>query len=160
MNVMRFTVVAAGGTVSFVAPCESLLPLVAGCAQNPRTLTQLLDSVGRFDQRLREFVNSGLAVFDEHNTKGDYSSIHAALQLCEPHQIPVFRVVDEKTRRASLEPVKAGVVIFNLVDRRIVQIHNTYGEVRRRGRVPVFDERRRTGEVYRYELPASWDIVP
>jgi hypothetical protein len=37
---------------------------------------------------------------------------------------------DERTRQASLQPVKAGVIIFNPRNRRIVQIQNTYSERR------------------------------
>lgn len=160
MNVMRYTVVDVQGAVSFVAPCEALLPLVAACAENPRNLNQLLSYAGRYYRPLKERVSSGLAVFDEHNGVGDYRAIHSALRYGRAYEIPAFRVVDDQTRQASLEPVKAGVVLFNLIDRRIVQVHNTYREVRRRGKVQVYRSEAPTDEVHLYELPPTWHIVP
>lgn len=160
MNVMRFTVIDARGAISFVAPCEALSALVAACADNPARYEALLERAGRFSPKLESYVLSGLAVFDEHNGEGHHEAIHAALRHMRPHEVPPFRVVDDETRRASLEAVKAGVVLFNLLDRRIVQVQNSYDEVRRRGRVRVYQGTRWAGEVHRYELPSSWDIVP
>lgn len=160
MNVMRFTIIDARGAISFVAPCDELGALVAACADNPSTCEALLEGAGRFSPKLESYVLSGLAVFDEHNADGVYNAIHSALHHLRPHEVPPFRVVDEETRRASLEPVKAGVVLFNLLDRRIVQVQNSYSEVQRRGRVRVYKGPRWGGEVHRYELPSSWNIVP
>lgn len=160
MNLMRYTVVDRAGAVSFVADCDALAAIVAGCAVNPRSLPELLDAAHEFDKRLREYVTSGLAIFDEHNSPANPAAIHAALDYCPPHELPVFRVIDDHTRQASLQPVKAGVIIFNLVDRRIVQVMNTYAEIRRKGRVRVHDGRHFTDEVHRYELPGDWRLVP
>lgn len=159
MNVMRYTVVGDSATVSFVAGCESLPTLVAACAGNPRTVEQLMAFVARYEPKLAEYVACGLAVFAEHNVEGHSEAICSALKYCPPHEQPVFRVVDGETRRASLQPVKAGIVIFNLPARRIVQIHNTYAEIRRKGRVIVRDAVGKP-RVFRYELPANWVIVP
>ncbi|MCL4465032.1 MAG: hypothetical protein M1401_02535 [Chloroflexi bacterium] len=158
MNVMRYTVVDARGTVSFVAGCESLVHLVAACSASPRTLAELLHLAGRYDPRLEEYVTSGLAVFDEHNVDGHNDSIHSALRYCQPHELPVFRVVDDETREASLQRVKAGILIFNLKARRIVQLLNAYQAIQRKGRVVVTEGREK--RVYRYELPQVWAIVP
>jgi hypothetical protein len=130
MNVMRFTVIDGDGAVSFVESCDALPLLVSACAEGAARLADLLNLVSRRRPRLRERVESGLAVFDEHNASGEYLAIHGALRYHEPHETPVFRVVDETTRQASLQAVKAGIVIFNLRSRRIVQIQNTYSEIR------------------------------
>ena len=102
----------------------------------------------------------GLAVFDEHNTRDNHQAIHGALDHCRPHEMPVFRVVDGRTREASLTAVHAGVVIFNLQAKRIVQIQNSYAEIPRRGRgravKPASPERR----LIKYELPTYWALVP
>jgi hypothetical protein len=71
----------------------------------------------------------------------------------------VFRVIDSETRRMSLHPVKAGIVLFNLRARRIIQVQNTYSEVQRRGRLIQRTDSGRN-RVLRYELPATWIIVP
>lgn len=160
MNVMRFTVVDGRGAVSFVADCDVLLPIVAACQESPRTLEELLGEVARFRPRLRDYVESGLAVFDEHNIRGNYRAIHEAIEFLPPVETPVFRVVDDRTRQASLEAVKAGIVIFNLVDRRIVQVQNTYTEVRRKGKIAVRNGSSRATQIVRYELPPDWAIVP
>ena len=76
---------------------------------------------------------SPLAVFDEHNAYGNFTAIHSALDHLRPHELPPFRVVDDRTRQASLQPVKAGAIIFNLPKRRIVQIQNTFSDVQRMG---------------------------
>ncbi|MCL4459150.1 MAG: hypothetical protein M1136_10605 [Chloroflexi bacterium] len=156
MNVMRYTVIDWQGAVSFVADCQALTALVAACADGADTLGKLLDFSARYDPQLCEYVTSGLAVFDEHNGGSNYEAIHQALRYCRPHELPVFRVVDDETRKASLQSVKAGAIIFNLLDRRIVQIQNTFAEVKRTGKVRLYE----AGILHRYELPPSWSVVP
>jgi hypothetical protein len=160
MYVMRYTVIDEHGTVSFVAPCHALLALAAACSKDPRTLDELLIAADRYDRGLRDAVMSGLAVFDEHNVGGQGGSIVATLSRTPAYRGPVFRVVDEVTREYSLQPVKAGVVIFNLRARRIVQIHNTYEEVLREGRSQIHDERGATKSLFYYRLPKNWMVVP
>ncbi len=103
---------------------------------------------------------SGLAVFDEHNSPSNYRWVHAALDYCLPQEAPVFRVVDPRTEEVSLSPVRAGVVVFNLLAKRIVQLQNTYCEIRRKGRVRVLRNNQPTDRVHRYELPEDWSLVP
>ncbi len=157
MNVMRFTVVDHREAVSFVADCLVLNRLVAACATNPASVRHFLGEVAQLQPDLAEYVESGLAVFDEHNTPEDCRMIHHAIACCRPHELPVFRVVDDTTRQASLQPVKAGVLIFNLLDRRIVQIQNTYRQIERQGRFVVRTPKAR---VHRYHLPEEWALVP
>ena len=159
-DVMRFTVIDPRGRVSFIAPCSALEALVAACASQPRTIEQLLAAAEPFAGDLADRVLSGIAVFDEHNSPTNYRWIHAALDYCPPQQTPVFRVVDPRTEELSLTPVRAGVVVFNLVAKRIVQIQNTYAEIRRRGRVRVMRNNQPTDRVHRYELPPDWSLAP
>src|SRR5436190_23562537 len=102
MNVMRFTVVDVHGTVSFVYDCRVLPALLAGCADGARTLSDLLEAVSKESPELKDYVTSGIAVFEEHNVGTRLDSIHSAIKYCQPHEIPVFRVVDEITRETSL----------------------------------------------------------
>src|SRR3989304_5539452 len=118
MNIMRYTIIDKKGAVSFVDHCDVLDALVAACAENPRTLEDLLDVAERYYRSLKDYVLSGLAVFDEHNTRSHYERIHSALRVLRPEEVPVFRVVDEVTRQASLQPVTAGIIIFNLSSQR------------------------------------------
>lgn len=160
MNVIRCTVVDGRGAVSFVAHGDALAALTAACATNPSSLEELLERAEPYYHNLKEQVLNGLAIFEERNVEGKYQAIHAALEFCAPHQHPVFRVVDDVTRETSLRPVKAGAVIFNLRAKRIVQIINSYREIRRTGRAQVFDGSNLTGSVYSYRLPKEWALVP
>ncbi|MHB8574597.1 MAG: hypothetical protein ACYDCQ_04630 [Dehalococcoidia bacterium] len=160
MNLMRCTVIEAAGAVSFITDGEALPALAAACARNPASLTELLDLVEPLYGDLRDRVLNGLATFDEHNVPGNYRTIHQGLNFCAPHEQPVFRVVDDRTREASLQPVKAGAVLFNLKSKRIVQLQNSFREIRRTGRARVFDGRAHTNRVFSYRLPSEWAIVP
>src|ERR1043165_6593191 len=99
MCVVRFTVSAPEGTVSFVAPCNALKALVAACSKAPTSLEALLSASTRYDNELKDYVLNGLAMFDEHNSRGSYAQIHSAIDYADEqrshHQIPVFRVVDD-----------------------------------------------------------------
>jgi hypothetical protein len=159
LDIMRYTIIDQVGTISFVADCEVLEILVAACAENPANTADLLALSSKYDPRVEDYVSSGLAIFDEHNVPGEYASIHSALKHLAPHELPVFRVIDSETRRMSLHPVKAGIVLFNLRARRIIQVQNTYSEVQRRGRLIQRTDSGRN-RVLRYELPATWIIVP
>ncbi len=160
---MRYTIVDSQGSVSFVAPCHGLKALTAACAAvAPTTAEALLTAAGDYDSEIRDTILNGLRVFDEHNVPGDYAAIHAALAAppgATP-EFPVFRVVDEVTREASLAPVKAGLVLFNLKQKRIVQLQNTYADVLREDRGRVRRNGRVTGRFYTYRLPPDWHILP
>lgn len=157
---MRFTIVDGKGTISFVDDAFLMLPLVAACASNPATLRDLLEHADQIDRRLRRRVLVGLAVFDEHNVEGDYGSIHERLGTGPDDDEPLFRVVDDRTRQRSLEPTHTGLIIFNLKDRRIVQMLNHFYAVERAGDVHIHNGQRYSRRTVRYELPGSWSIVP
>ncbi|MBI4496301.1 MAG: hypothetical protein HY689_00145 [Chloroflexi bacterium] len=160
MNIMRCTIVDPQGTVSFIAPCDAAMALMVVCAHNPRTLEELLTHADTYYPSLKEYVWNGLAVFDERNVPGGLEVIRRILREEQPTDHPVFRVVDDVTREASLQPVKAGGVVINLRAKRIVQIQNSYQEITRSGRVRVFDGSRPGGRTVRYRLPDEWSLVP
>ncbi len=160
MNLLRCTVIGRSGGVSFIAHGDALPALVNACGFYPQTVEDLLDLTAPFYASLREYVLNGLAVFDEHNASHAYDEIHEALRTAQKYEQPVFRIVDEDTREASLRPVGAGAMLFNLPERRVVQLVNTYREVKREGRSRVFDGSNWTGETFRYRLPRDWALVP
>ncbi len=157
---MRFTIVDERGTISFVDDAFLMLPLVAACAANPSSLRDMLERADQIDRRLRRRVLTGLAIFDEHNVEGDYGSIHESLGTAPDDDEPLFRVVDERTRQRSLEPTRTGLIIFNLKDRRIVQMLNHFYAVERAGDVHIHNGSRYSRRTVSYELPQSWSIVP
>jgi hypothetical protein len=157
---MRFTIVDRTGTISFPGPPHGLKALAAGCSAGAEDHLVLLESLERYDADLAAFVLSGLAVFDEHVAAANPDTVRAWLVGSDDSPSRPLRVVDEATRRLSLEPRRLGVVIFNLAARRIVQIQNSYSELLRadRGRVRV--NGRPTSRIYRYSLPNDWLILP
>jgi hypothetical protein len=160
MNLMRLTLIDAGGGISFVAHGEALPALLRACATGPKTVSELLERSDPYYHGLNERVSNGLAMFDERNLPGKYDAVHKALELALPEESPLFRVVDDITREASLRPVKAGAIVINLMDRRIIQLQNAYREIKRSGRGQVFDGERMTGTTFTYRLPNDWALVP
>ncbi len=160
MNLVRITIVDMAGGLSFVAEAESLTAFAAACSRNPLSAGDLLAGADSYYGGLRDRVMNGLAIFDERNVPGCYDAIHQAFDFCQPHELPPFRVVDSRTREVSLRPVKTGVVLFNLTQKRIVQLQNSYREITRTGRAPIFDGAAHTGRMFTYRLPRDWAIVP
>jgi hypothetical protein len=157
---MRLTIVDAQSTVSFVAHSSAVVALTAACASDPTTLHDLLTASQRYDRGLRQHVLHGLAIFDEHNLAEDLHVIHRQLAELPARETPVFRVLDAVTREASLRPVRAGNVLFNLPAKRIVQIENTYEPLARTGEVNFHNGKFLSIRVLPYALPPAWSIVP
>ncbi len=160
MNVIRFTIVDDRGTSSFIGPCHAIKMLVAACSRHPSASSQLLEFARPYDLEFVRSVESGLAVFDEHNTKENFLAFQQLAEATPPANLPPFRVVDERTRQLSLKPVSTGVILFNLKARRIIQVQNSYAEVLRSDRGRVRQNGRPTRMLYYYELPEEWNIVP
>ena len=160
MNLLRLTIVDPSGAVSFVGHGEGLPALMRACTTNPRTLAELLERAEPYYSGLHERVDNGLVMFDERNLPGNYAAIHYALSAVKPEETPVFRVVDDTTREASLRPVKAGCVVINLKERRVITLQNGYIAITRNGRGEVFDGERLTGATFIYRLPQTWSLVP
>lgn len=156
---IRCTIVDAQGAVSFVAAGHAGKMLTAACSSDPRATPELIAEVGRFDEQLASGVRGGLARFDEFYVDEPGSSVdqwrHVGGNEAQP-----FRVVSPELRDASVRPASLGVIIFNLIERRIVQVQNRYGPLQRsdRGRIRV--DGKPTRRFYRYDLPGSWRIVP
>jgi hypothetical protein len=87
------------------------------------------------------------------------TSFDAGAELAE--ETPeAFRVVDEATRRRSLEPGLGGLVVYNLRAKRIIQVQNSYADLQRKDRGRLRRDGRPVRAYYWYELPADWSIVP
>jgi len=160
VDVMRLTVIDHVGTASFIAHSSAALALTAACAEDPTTLDDLLTASQRFDRGLRSLVQRGLTIFDEHNLPDQLDAIHSQIADLPPREIPPFRVFDAITLEASLRPVRAGVVLYNLPARRIVQIENTYEPLSRTGEINYHNGKYLSIRLLPYELPPTWSIVP
>lgn len=159
-ELMRYTIIDRSGGASFIAAASAITAMMAACSQNPQSLNDFLDTLEPLYGSLREYVLNGLAVFDEANVPGNYASIHTALREFDVLEQPVFRIVDETTRETSLQPYLAGAVVFNLRAKRIIQLANTFQELKRSGRGRVVDDGRVTNRIFTYRLPAEWSLVP
>lgn len=159
-SVFRFNVVDEAGSVSFVGPAHGLKVLAAACSKGPRSVTDLLDQARRYDPDWIDQVRIGLRVFDEHNVDGlerDYEH-HVTDEADVDHR--AFRIVDATTRSRSMRPARLGLVVVNLNDQRIIQIQNSYAELRRKGRGRIREHGLPTRSIFHYELPEAWSIVP
>src|SRR3972149_6681563 len=107
MNLMRYTIIDRRGGGSFVAHCDAFTALVAACAHDPATLEEMLDAADSYYGSLRDYVLSGLAIFDERNVPGSYEAARRDILTALPWEQPVFRVVDDFTRETSLRPGRA-----------------------------------------------------
>jgi hypothetical protein len=157
---MRFTVVDDDSTISFVGPPHYLKALTAGCSRRPADHRSLLALAAEYDADLIATILNGLTVFDEHNTPGHAETFHQRLREDPSPAPPPFRVVDDETRRLSLQPEGTGLVVYNLPARRIVQIQNSYAELRRQDRGRIRRDGRPTRDLYHYRLPNDWTILP
>lgn len=160
-QVMRYTVISAEGVVSFVAAVGSLKPLIAACSHSPESLSELLRALALYDDQLAEEIASGLAIFDEHVTEDVPERASIFFEGRPDHATGVFRVVDTASETVSRKAVRGGLVLFNLKARRIVQVHNNLLRVRRRDRGRIRQGGKPVdGELYSYELPDDWALVP
>lgn len=159
-NVFRFNVVDGSGSVSFVGPGHGLKVIAAACSHGPQRVQELLSYARRYDAEWASTVLGGLSVFDEHNVEGVTSRYEEVIACEDDVQHQPFRVVNGLTRSRSMVPAKLGLVVINLNEKRIIQIHNSYADLSRRGRGRIRKEGRPTRSLFHYELPETWRIVP
>jgi hypothetical protein len=157
---MRITVVDRDGAISVVAPCHAVKMLTAACSRRPADHRALLALAEEYDPRLLGSIVQGLSRLDEAgHAEGDDAEPPGSDETGIDDARP-FRVVDEATRRRSLEPVNAGLVVFNLPAKRIVQVQNSYADLQRKDRGRLRRDGRPVRAMYSYELPPDWSIVP
>ena len=156
---MRFTIVDDRSTTSFLAPPHVLKAITACCARGVSSVRGVLSMLAEYDAILANEIKDQLSVFREHNTSNDTGWIQARFDQ-ELDEAGPFDVLDEHTRRVSLEPTRLGLVVFNLPARRIVQVQNTYANLQRSDRGRVRRNGKPTQTFYSYTLPADWSIVP
>jgi hypothetical protein len=156
---MRLTIIDEQQTVSFVAPPHALKAIAACCANGVSTAGDVLAALARYDANLSRRLRDQLAIFQEHNTVQDTGWIDRRL-ADQPDYEPAIVVLNDETRRASLEPARLGLVVFNLPARRIVQVQNSYANLERSDRGRVRRNGKPVSTFYSYSLPDDWSIVP
>lgn len=156
----RCNVIDHKGTVSFVAPPHGLKVIAASIASGASSFAELMAHARRFDSTWAESVNRDLNRFDEHNVETVGLWFDTALSVEEDTRRQSFRVIDQTTRRRSLVPGGLGLVVFNLKEQRIIQVQNSYEDLRRKDRGRVRINGKPTRRLFQYELPSGWAIVP
>jgi len=156
----RCNVIDQTGTVSFTAPPHGLKVIAAAISRGARSLSELLQHARTFDAEWVQAVHLDLMVFDEYNVDNVGAAFRENVEAGDSSQHRAFRVIDPSTRRRSLIPSRLGLVVFNLKEQRIIQIHNSYDDLRRkdRGRIRVNGEP--TNMLFHYELPPTWSLLP
>jgi hypothetical protein len=160
VNVFRINIVDEHGAVSVVGPPHGLKVLAAACSREPSSITELLEMARPFDADWIEQTKNGLRIFDEHNvdTLSPAFESKVSQEVDEGHT--PFRIFDSTTRTRSMVPARLGLVIVNLKTRRIIQIHNSYADLLRKGRGRIRERGKPTRSIFQYELPEAWSIVP
>jgi hypothetical protein len=156
----RCNVIDERGTVSFVAPPHGLKVLAAAIARGSSDVVELMNRAMQYDAAWAESVKRDLMIFDEHNVDEVAGAFGEAIGEERDDGHHAFRVIDHLTRQRSLIPGGLGLVVFNLKERRIIQIHNSYDDLRRRDRGRVRIDGKPTDQLFHYELPREWAIVP
>lgn len=156
----RVNVLDERGTLSFLAPPHGLKVLAASIARGARDSGDLLAFASVYDADWAAQIRMEVMRFDEHNVDVVAEPYQAAISEGDGTDHPAFRVLDPETRKRSLIPGVLGLVVFNLKERRIIQVQNSYADLRRkdRGRIRVDGEP--TDLLFHYELPGEWALLP
>lgn len=157
---IRYNVVDPRGVVSFVAAGHLGKMLAAGTSARPATVPELLDRVHPLDPSAVTAVRHGLLTFDEFVLAPDQVDVDAWHDRVGDVDRMAFRVVNPALRELSLRPAALGLVIVNLVDRRIIQIEDRYGRIERQDRGRIRVDGRPVNRYYEYALPFDWTILP
>lgn len=159
-NQFRFNLVDAQGAVSFVGPAHGLKVLAAACSRGPESIVDLLATAMRYDPDWIGAIRNDLRIFDEHNVDELSESFQSIVTDENDATHRAFRVIDAVTRARSNQPARLGLVVINLKDQRIIQVQNSYGDLSRKGRGRIREAGKPTRELYHYQLPETWNIVP
>lgn len=148
------------GTVSFVAPPHGLKVLAAAISRGAESVSDLIAQARRYDEEWAVALHRDLMIFDEYNVDDIQEPFEDAIGEETDLGHRAFRVMDQMTRQRSLKPGGLGLVVFNMKERRIIQIQNSYDDLRRRDRGRVRVDGEPTERIFHYELPEEWALVP
>ena len=159
-NLFRFNVIDQRGVSSFVGPAHALKVIAAACSRGAETVQTVLDMALDYDPDWAQGVRLGLHRFDEHNLDTLSSEFAQVGSRDGDQQFHPFRVLDATTRQRSMEPASLGLVVFNLKERRIIQVQNRYADLMRNDRGRVRRNGHPTRMLFSYSLSDAWSIVP
>ena len=157
---VRITFIDQNSTVSFGAEGHVLKMLAHACSRNPVDFNEVLAILDKLDPETAYTTRRGISQFDEFVVRDDPDSVTAWLADNDPADGRPIRLVDPRLREATLSPLELGIVLFNLPDRRVVQIENRYGSLLRKDRGRMRRDGRPVAQIYRYELSDDWSLLP
>ena len=156
----RVNLIDERGTISLLTPPHGPKMLTAVAGLGLETSREMLEAVAAMDESWIRQVQSQLAMFSEFNVESLDEDWREMVEENDSVVHPAFRVIDGVTRSRSLVPGSLGLIVFNLKQRRIIQVQNAWDELERtgEGRYRIdgdIDER-----MYTYTLPETWSLVP
>lgn len=158
--VFRFTVIDPDGVISFLGPGHGPKVFAAACSNGAEDHRGLLRLAEGYDPRWIAEVRAGLHVFDEHNLRDSTANFQDHVRATPRDRVMPFRVIDKMTRHLSTEAARSGLILFNLNQKRIIQVLNSYSELREQDRGRIRRDGHPTSAFFFYTLPASWRILP
>lgn len=157
---IRITIIDRATSISFGAAGYLAKMVVAACARNPSDLDALLGYLAAHDVLAVESLRHGLNHFDEFCLPEDPDACQRWLDEGGAGNGNPFKLIDPRLREASLAQLPLGLVIVNLIERRIVQVENRHGIILRKDRGRLRREGRTITQLYAYSLPDDWSLVP
>lgn len=156
----RVNLIDERGTISLLTPPHGPKMLTAVAGLGLETSRDMLEAVRSMDADWIRQVQSQLAMFDEFNIDVLDEGWREMVEEADTIVHPAFRVIDGVTRSRSLVPGSLGLIVFNLKQRRIIQVHNSWDELERSGEGRYRTEGDEEEHKYSYSLPETWSLVP
>jgi hypothetical protein len=148
------------GTISLLTPPHGPKMLTAVAGLGLESARDMLEAVRSMDADWIRQVQSQLAMFDEFNVDSLDDGWREMIDEADTIVHPAFRVIEGVTRSRSLVPGSLGLIVFNLKQRRIIQVHNSWDELERSGEGRYRVEGDTEEHKYSYSLPETWSLVP
>lgn len=156
----RINMIDGRGTISLLSPPHGPKMLTAMAGLEFESTRDLLLAVSAMDSSWIWQIQSQLAMFDEFNINELNDDWREMIERKDSAVHPAFRVMDTVTRQRSLQPASLGLIVFNLKEHRIIQVHNNGDELEREGEGRYREDGHPQERKYSYILPENWSLVP
>lgn len=156
----RVNLIDERGTISLLSPSHGPKMLTAVAGMGLESSRAMLESVAAMDSDWIRQVQSQLALFSEFNVDSLDEGWREMIEEEDSMVHPAFRVIEGVTRSRSLLPGGLGLIVFNLKQRRIIQVQNAWDELERTGEGRYRIDGNIDDRMYSYSLPETWSLVP
>lgn len=159
-NEYRINMIDERGTISMLAPAHGPKMLTALAGLEFDSSRDMLQAVSAMDSAWIAQIQSQLAMFDEFNVDELSDEWREMIERDDSAVHPAFRVMEPATRARSLQPASLGLIVFNLKEHRIIQVHNNGDDLEREGEGRYREDGSPQDRMYSYVLPENWSLVP